>query len=81
MQLGSLNEISLLNMQEIAEIYEQEQNLEHVIHYYDKAADLFQSEEVQLLQISASRKLLNMLLNWKVSLSQHGHISRGYFYF
>ncbi|KAJ0576168.1 putative NSF attachment protein [Helianthus annuus] len=32
--------------QEIAELYEQEQNLEQAIAYYDKAADLFQGEEV-----------------------------------
>ncbi|XP_021985141.2 alpha-soluble NSF attachment protein [Helianthus annuus] len=31
---------------EIAELYEQEQNLEQVIAYYDKAANLFQGEEV-----------------------------------
>lgn len=31
---------------EIAESYEQEQNLEQAIAYYDKAADLFQGEEV-----------------------------------
>ncbi|KAL9996437.1 putative NSF attachment protein [Helianthus debilis subsp. tardiflorus] len=33
-------------MLEIVELYEQEQNLEHAIAYYDKAADLFQGEEV-----------------------------------
>ncbi|KAK6156047.1 hypothetical protein DH2020_010295 [Rehmannia glutinosa] len=31
---------------EIAELYEQEQNLEQAIVYYEKAADLFQSEDV-----------------------------------
>ncbi|KAF5819261.1 putative NSF attachment protein [Helianthus annuus] len=31
---------------EIAELYEQEQNLEQAIAFYDKAADLFQGEEV-----------------------------------
>lgn len=35
-----------LNLQEIAEMYEQEQNLEQAIAYYEKAVDLFQSEEV-----------------------------------
>lgn len=35
-----------LNLQEIAEMYEQEQNLEQAIVYYEKAVDLFQSEEV-----------------------------------
>lgn len=33
-------------MQEIAELYEQEQNLEQSIVYYERAADLFQSEDV-----------------------------------
>lgn len=35
-----------LTWQEIAELYEQEQNLEQAILYYEKAADLFQSEDV-----------------------------------
>lgn len=33
-------------LQEIAELFEQEQNLEQAMHFYDKAADLFQSEDV-----------------------------------
>lgn len=33
-------------VQEIAELYEQEQNLDQAISYYEKAADLFQSEDV-----------------------------------
>lgn len=33
-------------VQEIAELYEQEQNLDQAINYYEKAADLFQSEDV-----------------------------------
>lgn len=33
-------------MQEIAELYEQEQNMEKSMVYYDKAADLYQGEEV-----------------------------------
>lgn len=33
-------------LQEIAELCEQEQNLEQAMHFYDKAADLFQSEDV-----------------------------------
>lgn len=33
-------------MQEIAEIFEQEQSLEQAMHFYDKASDLFQSENV-----------------------------------
>lgn len=36
----------LVCAQEIAEICEQDQNLEQAIYYYEKAADLFQSEEV-----------------------------------
>lgn len=32
--------------QEIAELYEQEQNLEQAIIYYERAADLFESEDV-----------------------------------
>lgn len=36
----------MLGVQEIAELYEQEQNLEQAISYYEKAADLFQSEDV-----------------------------------
>lgn len=32
--------------QEIAELCEQEENLEQAMHFYDKAADLFQSEDV-----------------------------------
>ncbi|CAA2980854.1 alpha-soluble NSF attachment [Olea europaea subsp. europaea] len=34
------------HLKEIAELYEQEQNLEQAIVYYEKACDLFQSEEV-----------------------------------
>lgn len=32
-------------MQEIADLYEQEKNLVQAIVYYEKAADLFQSED------------------------------------
>ena len=44
-------EIGRLNMaarycKELGEIYEQEQNLEKAIDYFERAADLFQSEEV-----------------------------------
>ena len=38
--------ISLFFLQEIAELYEQQQNLEQAMVYYDKAADLYQGEEV-----------------------------------
>ena len=37
---------SLSHVQEIAELYEGEQNFEQSIVYYERAADLFQSEEV-----------------------------------
>lgn len=33
-------------MQEIAELYESEQNIEKAIDFYEKAADFFQNEEV-----------------------------------
>lgn len=33
-------------MQEIAELYESEQNIEMSMSYYEKAADFFQNEEV-----------------------------------
>ncbi|KAJ0696606.1 putative NSF attachment protein [Helianthus annuus] len=45
MEIGRLS-MSARYCKEIAELYEQEQNLEHAIAYYDKAADLFQGEEV-----------------------------------
>ncbi|CAH1446693.1 unnamed protein product [Lactuca virosa] len=45
MEIGRLS-MSARYAKEIAESYEQEQNLEQAIAYYDKAADLFQGEEV-----------------------------------
>ncbi|GJW94511.1 alpha-soluble NSF attachment protein-like protein [Tanacetum coccineum] len=45
MENGRLS-MSARYCKEIAELYEQEQNLEQAIAYYDKAADLFQGEEV-----------------------------------
>ncbi|KAK3015211.1 hypothetical protein RJ639_005420 [Escallonia herrerae] len=45
MEIGRLN-MSARYYKEIAELCEQEQNLEQAILYYDRAADLFQSEEV-----------------------------------
>lgn len=33
-------------MQEIAELYESDQNIELAIGYFEKAADFFQNEEV-----------------------------------
>ncbi|KAI7739876.1 hypothetical protein M8C21_031180 [Ambrosia artemisiifolia] len=45
MEIGRLS-MSARYCKEIAELYEQEQNLEQAITYYDRAADLFQGEEV-----------------------------------
>ncbi|KAK9065810.1 hypothetical protein SSX86_015211 [Deinandra increscens subsp. villosa] len=45
MEIGRLS-MSARYCKEIGELYEQEQNLEQAIAYYDKAADLFQGEEV-----------------------------------
>lgn len=36
----------LFCFQEIAELYEQDQNLGQAINFYERAADLFQSEDV-----------------------------------
>ena len=36
----------LIYVQEIAELYESEQNIEQAIDYYEKAADFFQNEDV-----------------------------------
>lgn len=38
--------VTFFKIQEIAELYESEQNLEQAIVYYEKSADFFQSEEV-----------------------------------
>ncbi|KAM7506719.1 hypothetical protein LguiA_017172 [Lonicera macranthoides] len=45
LEIGRLN-MSARYYKEIAEICEQDQNLEQAIYYYEKAADLFQSEDV-----------------------------------
>ncbi|KAK9076202.1 hypothetical protein SSX86_004535 [Deinandra increscens subsp. villosa] len=45
MEIGRLG-MSARYCKEIAELYEQEQNLEKAMVYYDKAADLYQGEEV-----------------------------------
>ncbi|KAL7108655.1 hypothetical protein ABFS83_06G125500 [Erythranthe nasuta] len=45
LDIGRLN-MSARYYKEIAELYEQEQNLEQAIVYYERAADLFQSEDV-----------------------------------
>lgn len=33
-------------MQEIAELYESDHNIEQAINYFERAADMFQNEEV-----------------------------------
>ncbi|KAJ0525637.1 putative NSF attachment protein [Helianthus annuus] len=45
MEIGRLS-MSARFCKEIAELYEQQQNLEKAMDYYDKAADLYQGEEV-----------------------------------
>ncbi|KAI3694156.1 hypothetical protein L1987_77117 [Smallanthus sonchifolius] len=45
MEIGRLG-MSAKYCKEIAELYEQEQNLEKAMFYYDKAVDLYQGEEV-----------------------------------
>ncbi|CAH1417371.1 unnamed protein product [Lactuca virosa] len=45
MEIGRLG-MSARYCKEIAELYEQEQNMEKSMAYYDKAADLYQGEEV-----------------------------------
>ncbi|XP_076889502.1 alpha-soluble NSF attachment protein-like isoform X1 [Bidens hawaiensis] len=45
MEIGRLG-MSARYCKEIAELYEQEQNLEKAMVYFDKAADLYQGEEV-----------------------------------
>ncbi|GFP86587.1 alpha-soluble nsf attachment protein [Phtheirospermum japonicum] len=45
LDIGRLN-MSARYYKEIAELYEQEQNLEQAIVYYERAADLFSSEDV-----------------------------------
>ncbi|KAL3524030.1 hypothetical protein ACH5RR_016864 [Cinchona calisaya] len=45
LEIGRLN-MSARYYKEIAELYEQEQNLEQAIVYYERATDLFQSEDV-----------------------------------
>lgn len=44
-------------VQEIAELYEQEQNLDQAISYYEKAADLFQSEDVTTTANQCKQKI------------------------
>ncbi|KAJ0612156.1 putative NSF attachment protein [Helianthus annuus] len=52
---------------EIAELYEQEQNLEQVIAYYDKAANLFQGEEVT----TSANKCKQKIAQFSAQLEQY----------
>ncbi|KAI3983192.1 hypothetical protein MKX01_039683, partial [Papaver californicum] len=49
---------------EIGELYEVEQNFEKSIVYFERAADLFQSEEVNTSANQCKQRLLSFLLNW-----------------
>ncbi|KAF3627626.1 hypothetical protein FXO37_29775 [Capsicum annuum] len=55
---------------EIAELYEQEQNLEQAITYYEKAADLFQNEDVTSSANQCKQKIAEFsakVENWRQS--------------
>ncbi|KAK9075837.1 hypothetical protein SSX86_004166 [Deinandra increscens subsp. villosa] len=56
MEIGRLS-MSARYCKEIAELYEHEQNLEQAIAYYDKAADLFQGEEVATAANQCKQKI------------------------
>ncbi|XP_019192194.1 PREDICTED: alpha-soluble NSF attachment protein [Ipomoea nil] len=56
LEIGRLN-MSARYYKEIAEIYEQEQNLEQAIAYYEKAADLFQAEDVSTTANQCKQKI------------------------
>lgn len=58
-----------LLVQEIAELYEQEQNFEQAMAYYDKAADLFQGEEVT----SSANQCRLKLAQFAAELQQYEH--------
>ncbi|XP_039005139.1 alpha-soluble NSF attachment protein 2-like [Hibiscus syriacus] len=47
----------LFYVQEIAELYETEQNIEQAMDYYEKAADFFQSEEVSTSANQCKQKI------------------------
>lgn len=51
----------LFCLQEIAVFYEQEQNLELAINYYEEAADFFQSEEVTTLANQCKQKIVQFV--------------------
>ena len=44
-------------VQEIAELYESEQKIEQAIDYYEKAADLFQNEDVSTTANQCKQKV------------------------
>ena len=48
-------------VQEIAELYESEQNTEQAIDYYEKAADFFQNEDISTSANQYTRKLLRSM--------------------
>ncbi|CAI9091810.1 OLC1v1026929C1 [Oldenlandia corymbosa var. corymbosa] len=56
MDIGRLN-MSARYYKEIAELYEQDQDLEKAIVYYEKAADLFQSEDVNTTANQCRQKI------------------------
>lgn len=48
----------LFCLQEIAELYEQEQDLEQAINYYEEAADFFRSEKVTTSANQCKQKIV-----------------------
>lgn len=62
---------AFLLVQEIAELYEQEQNFEKAMAYYDKAADLFQGEEVT----SSANQCRLKLAQFAAELQQYEHFN------
>ncbi|GER53020.1 alpha-soluble NSF attachment protein [Striga asiatica] len=69
-------DIGRLNMRaryykEIAELYEQEQNLEQAIVYYDKAADLFQSEDMTTSAYQCKQKVAQYAAQLEQEKSKH----------
>ncbi|KVI07037.1 NSF attachment protein [Cynara cardunculus var. scolymus] len=66
MEIGRLG-MSAKYCKEIAELYEQEQNLEQAMVYYDKASDLFQGEEVS----SSANQCRLKIAQFAAELQQH----------
>ncbi|XP_060172827.1 alpha-soluble NSF attachment protein-like [Lycium barbarum] len=56
LEIGRLS-MSARYYKEVAELYEQEQNLEQAIVFYEKAADLFQSEDVTTTANQCKQKI------------------------